>query len=111
MQKEILDIFSHILFFLILSMSLLWFLIVFKFVRYLEKHHFETYRKLGCPNFFTNNTQSNGIAFLRFFSSNASSALGDKDLVRKCAFLRKYFYVYWFLFVTLLLIVIISKNS
>lgn len=111
MDKEILDIFSHMLFFIMLSMTILWFFIVSKFVSYLEKHHLETYRKLGGPNFFTINMPANGIALVRFFSSNASSALGDKVLVRKCAFLRKYFYVYWLLFFTLFLTAIISKNS
>lgn len=80
-----------------------WFMAVSKYFRFLRESHPETYKEMGMPTLLGNNTPSNNISFLRYVCGNKYLATNDNQLIAKSLFLKRFFYLYLAIFVSVII--------
>jgi hypothetical protein len=84
---------------LLMAMALVWLVLVSNLFRALRERHPYTYREIGSPTLFLNNSILNNWLLLKFLVTGAWQQLGDQDLSRQCRFMRVFLIVYTVLFV------------
>ena len=83
-----------------------WFWLCVKLFNSLKVRHPETYKSLGSPGLFTNNTLSNNIAFLRFLFKREWQHLGDKGIGKLGNIMLSFIILYSFLFIVFIYMVL-----
>lgn len=92
-------------------MVLIWFVMVSRYFRFLRENHAELYREMGSPSLFTNNTPSNNVSLLRYVCGRKYLASDDEQLITKSLFLKRFFYIYLTIFITVIVGVASVGNS
>lgn len=110
MEDTVIAIFS-VVFPLLIVMVIVWFIQVSRLFARLREHHPQEYEAMGRPTLFANNTPQTNFSLLKFFMGNRARELGDVVLVRQCAFLKKFFYVYLSLFLGLMSLMVAMAVS
>ena len=80
----------------------IWFVVISKYFRYLRENHSELYKEMGEPSLFMNNTPSNNVSFLRYVCGNKNLKSEDSQLISKSLFLKKFFYAYLAIFISVI---------
>lgn len=75
---------------------------------YLKRSHQETWKSLGSPSLFLNNTILNGFRTQAFLLKRKYVTLNDPHLTRNADRLIFIYYSYLFLFICLLVVVLIQ---
>ncbi len=88
-----------------------WFVVITKYFRYLRECQPDLYKEMGEPSLFANNTPSNNISFLRYVCGNKYFASEDENLISKSLFLKRFFYTYLAIFLTVIIGVVSVTNS
>ena len=89
-------------------MVLVWFRKLANFFKFLQENHPLEYEKMGSPSLVANNTPSNNFSFFKFILGNRPTEIGDKQLLKKSIYLKRFFYIYLVLFVSFIVITMIS---
>ena len=108
------EIFALFLVPLIAAMFLMvpiWFVVVSRYFRFLRENHADLYREMGSPSLFANNTPSNNVSFLRYVCGSKYLASEDSQLIKKSLFLKRFFYTYLAIFITVIIGVASVSNS
>lgn len=87
-----------------------WLYLVSRFFLYMSRNHPESYKEMGSPTLFMNNSIGNNFSFLNFIISGKHKELNDPELNNQCRFMKVFFYSYVAGF-ALLLIGVFSLGS
>ena len=89
----------------------IWFVVVSKYFRFLREEHADLYKEMGSPSLFANNNPSNNVSFLRYVCGNKYLKTEDTQLINKSLFLKRFFYTYLGIFITVIIGVVSVGNS
>ena len=81
----------------------IWFVVISKYFCYLRENHSVLYKEMGEPSLFMNNTPSNNLSFLRYVCGNKYLKSEDSQLISKSLFLKRFFYTYLVIFISVIL--------
>lgn len=80
----------------------IWFVLISKYFVFLRENHPQVYKDMGQPTLLGNNTPSNNIAFIRYVCGNKYLASSDGQLISKSLFLKRFFYTYLVVFISII---------
>lgn len=89
---------------------LVWFLLCVKLFNSLKERHPETYKNMGSPSLFKNNTFSNNINFLKFLFKKEWQQLGDESIEKLGNIMLSFIIAYSALFIVFIYMVL-NVNS
>ena len=92
--KTIVAIFTPISFLMTFVLFIVYNYNIWKFQKYLEKHHPDTWVSLGSPSLFANNSVQNSRRFLNFLKKKNFEKVENLIIVRKASKCRKLFFSY-----------------
>jgi hypothetical protein len=92
----------NILFALLLSGGILWFILVTKYFRHMATRHPQLFESLGRPSLILNNTPGNMIRFIRYIRSSDCVDTKDESLIAQTRMLRFMFHAYLAMFIFLI---------
>ena len=96
---------------IVLGIIAWWFYMVSQLFAYISRHHQETYRDMGSPTLFMNNSIGNNISFIGFILRGKYKALNDPSLTKQCRFIKVFFCSYMVGFFLLIIGVFSFGNS
>lgn len=91
-------VFFSVLFPFLMAMVLIWFLMVATLFKRLRAKHPETYKEMGEPSLFWNNSMKTNWAMLEFLRKRRHKGLNDKSLSLLSDFMLVFLAVYMALF-------------
>lgn len=89
----------------------IWFVVITKYFHYLRESQPDLYKEMGEPSLFSNNTPSNNLSFLRYVCSKRYLTSNDGQLISKSLFIKRFFYTYLVIFITVIIGVVSVTNS
>jgi hypothetical protein len=85
------DTARQVLFACLFALVALWYILELWVLNRLQSRHASTYKQIGSPSLFWNNSTSNKVSFMAFVFSSRSRDLGDSALTRIALFMRAVF--------------------
>lgn len=90
------------LFCVLFALAVVWLATLVWLFRYLRLHHPPTYKAIGAPSLFWNNSPRNNWLFFKYLWSRHGRDSGDATLWNAVRFLRVFFVLYLVLFLVLI---------
>ncbi len=102
---EVAEFVFDVVFALLIAGLVLWFMLVSQYLSYLREKHSTTFKSIGSPHLFLNNTPRNNINFFKYVWSEQCNGTHDLQLIKMTRTLRFIFIGYSVLFLSLILAV------